>query len=49
MILPSVLLRDGETVLLDDYDISDIREQLGIDVIICDSESGESFVESITE
>ena len=47
LVLPSVLLRDGETVLLDDYDIGDIKQQLNIDVAICDSESGEAFVENI--
>lgn len=47
LVLPSVLLRDGETVLLDDYDIEDIKQQLNIDVAICDSESGEAFVENI--
>lgn len=47
LILPSVLLRDGENILLDDYDIDEISKQLGIEVLISDSESGESFVESI--
>ena len=47
LILPSVLLRDGENILLDDYDVDEISKQLGIEVLISDSESGESFVESI--
>lgn len=46
LILPSVLLRDDEDVLLDDLRISDIERELGIKIRIC-KEDGKSFVETI--
>lgn len=46
LILPSVLLRDGEDVLLDDLTISDIERELGIEVRIC-REDGQSFVDTL--
>ena len=49
LLLPSVLLKSGETVLLDDIDIKDIEDSLGISVEIVDSESGEDFVKHIIE
>ena len=47
LILPSVLLKSEDTVLLDDLDIKDIEKNLNIEVEIVDSENGKSFVESI--
>jgi NifB/MoaA-like Fe-S oxidoreductase len=49
LLLPSVLLRSGETVLLDDLDIKDIEDSLEINVTIVDSESGYDFVNKIIE
>lgn len=46
LILPSVLLRDDEDVLLDDLRISDIERELGIKIRIC-KEDGKSFVETM--
>lgn len=46
LILPSVLLRDDEDVLLDDLRISDIERELGIKIRIC-REDGKSFVETM--
>lgn len=48
LILPSVLLRDGEDVLLDDLTISDIERELGITIRIC-REDGQSFVDTMIE
>ncbi|WP_455717609.1 DUF512 domain-containing protein [Anaerosporobacter sp.] len=46
LVLPSVLLRDDEDVLLDDLRISDIERELGIKIRIC-KEDGKSFVETM--
>lgn len=46
LILPSVLLRDDEDVLLDDLRISDIERELSIKIRIC-KEDGKSFVETM--
>ena len=46
LILPSVLLRDDEDVLLDDLRISDIERELGTKIRIC-KEDGKSFVETM--
>jgi len=47
LLLPSVLLKSGETVLLDDLDIKDIENSLRIQVHIVDSENGKAFVDGI--
>lgn len=46
LILPSVLLRDDEDVLLDDLRISDIERELNIKIRVC-KEDGKSFVETM--
>lgn len=46
--LPNNVLKSGETVLLDDYSLKDIEEQLGIEVKMLD-QYGEDFVEEIYE
>ena len=46
--LPKNLLRDGETVLLDDMDLKDIEKELNIKIKIT-GESGSDFVKTITE
>ena len=43
LLIPSNMLRSGEEVFLDDLTVSDVREQLGIDVQIVGS-GGEAFV-----
>ncbi len=46
--LPKNLLRDGETVLLDDMDLKDIEKELNIKIKIT-GESGSDFIKTITE
>lgn len=46
--LPNNVLKSGESVLLDDYSLKDIEEQLGIEVKMLD-QYGEDFVEEIYE
>ncbi len=46
LILPSVLLRDDEDVLLDELRISDIERELNIKIRVC-KEDGKSFVETM--
>ncbi len=48
LFLPKNLLRDGETVLLDDMDLKDIEKELNIKVKIT-GESGSDFIKTITE
>lgn len=48
LFLPKVLLRDGETVLLDDVTIEDIEKQLDIKVVVL-SNDGFEFVDTIIE
>ena len=47
LILPDVLLKSGETILLDDLDIKDIEDSLNIRVEVTESENGMSFVDCI--
>ncbi|WP_310601646.1 DUF512 domain-containing protein [Anaerosporobacter sp.] len=47
LILPNVLLRDGEDVLLDDLCVSDIERELQVKIKIA-QEDGKSFVETMT-
>ena len=48
LFLPKVLLRDGETVLLDDVTIEDIEKELDIKVVVLDND-GYEFVNTIVE
>lgn len=45
LMLPKNLLRDGETVLLDDITVEDIEKALGVDIII-NEESGEAIIKN---
>ena len=47
LILPDVLLRNGETVLLDDVDWKDLEQALATNIDIVESYDGKSFVECI--
>lgn len=47
LLLPNVLLKSGETILLDDVDLDDIKKALNIEIEIVDAYSGKDFVESI--
>ena len=46
LILPDSLLRNGETILLDDVYVSDIEKELGIKIKIA-LNSAESLIEKI--
>ena len=46
--LPENLLRDGETVLLDDMDLKDIERELNIKIKTT-GQSGSDFIKTITE
>ncbi len=47
LLLPSVLLKNGETILLDDVELKDIEEALDISIEIVQADDGKSFVDSI--
>ena len=48
LFLPKVLLKSGETVLLDDVSIDDIERELGVPVYVIDND-GYEFTETIIE
>lgn len=48
LIIPVNMLREGETVFLDDYKVSDVEEALGVPVLVAD-QPGEAFCKAVTE
>ena len=47
LLLPSVLLKSGETILLDDVKLKDIEDALDISIEIVQADDGKSFVDSV--
>ena len=46
MLLPCNILRSGEEVFLDDYTLSQVKEELDVDIRITDAD-GQSLIDSV--